>query len=371
MAAACGKAEPPDHGGQPGDGPAPAGRPQQPVPGPLRLHGLDVVDARTAFVVGSIETPGGGEVVLGTTDGGASWRVVLRAPDNTLVGLDFVDASTGVAIDEDGGIFTTVDGGATWTGAPGPGRFRRRVASGVKPDASGPGLFASHAVDTRTGWAGGREVDAVESSVERPVIYRTSDGGASWRRATIENAPQAAVTAFASFGGVGYAVAGTVDDEALGVVLVTRDGGATWRTLESGIKQILTGIAAAAAERVVVVGQTPGRADDGPGDIFLSGDGGASWRSVSSPGVPLAAVRFADGVAGWAVGGSKILRTVDGGATWTEQSPGDLAGGQVVQKPPIDESIDENEPYFSGITLISADRGYAPSDEGMYEYRRR
>lgn len=69
---------------------------------------------------------------------------------------------------------------------------------------------------------------------------------------------------------------------------------------------------AAAGRRVVAVGER--------GHVLLSDDQGATWRQAKS--VPtramLTAVFFADDEYGWAVGHDEtILKTVDGGETWT------------------------------------------------------
>ncbi len=69
-----------------------------------------------------------------------------------------------------------------------------------------------------------------------------------------------------------------------------------------------------AGERIVAVGDR--------GVILLSDDEGQSWRqpAVVPVNATLNAVSFADALTGWAVGHwGVILRTVDGGETWTRQ----------------------------------------------------
>lgn len=68
--------------------------------------------------------------------------------------------------------------------------------------------------------------------------------------------------------------------------------------------------AAAAEGLLVAVGQR--------GHILISHDGGASWRQAEAPTrAMLTGVYFHDSSLGWAVGhDSVILRTVDGGETW-------------------------------------------------------
>lgn len=71
--------------------------------------------------------------------------------------------------------------------------------------------------------------------------------------------------------------------------------------------------AARAGDRLVAVGER--------GHILLSDDGGQSWRQVAVPAdSTLTAVDFADARNGWAVGhDSVILATTDGGESWTLQ----------------------------------------------------
>ena len=65
--------------------------------------------------------------------------------------------------------------------------------------------------------------------------------------------------------------------------------------------------------RIVAVGDR--------GYIVVSDDGGATWRRAKSPAAPLlTAVHFVDARQGWAVGhDSVILATGDGGESWTQQ----------------------------------------------------
>ena len=74
--------------------------------------------------------------------------------------------------------------------------------------------------------------------------------------------------------------------------------------------------AAHAGQRIVAVGER--------GIVVLSEDGGASWRQASAPvSVTLTAVRFANAEHGFAVGhAGTVLTTDDGGKTWTRRLDG-------------------------------------------------
>lgn len=81
------------------------------------------------------------------------------------------------------------------------------------------------------------------------------------------------------------------------------------------------GAIARAGSRLVAVGVR--------GLIVVSGDGGRSWRQVSSPvSSDLVAVRFVSARHGWASGhDGVILASVDGGEHWVKQLDGRMAAG--------------------------------------------
>jgi photosystem II stability/assembly factor-like uncharacterized protein len=55
----------------------------------------------------------------------------------------------------------------------------------------------------------------------------------------------------------------------------------------------------------------------GAGRIMATSDGGGSWTRQYAGQADLNQVDFVDGQHGWAAGGGTLLRTADGGATWT------------------------------------------------------
>ncbi len=50
---------------------------------------------------------------------------------------------------------------------------------------------------------------------------------------------------------------------------------------------------------------------------MATSDGGANWTRQYAGSAALNQVDFVDGEHGWAAGGDTLLRTVNGGATWT------------------------------------------------------
>lgn len=80
-----------------------------------------------------------------------------------------------------------------------------------------------------------------------------------------------------------------------------------------------------AGDRLVAVGQR--------GHIIVSGDGGSTWKQAKVPvSSDLTAVYFVNDRKGWAVGhDGVVLTTADGGDTWTLQLDGKRANAQVLE----------------------------------------
>lgn len=118
---------------------------------------------------------------------------------------------------------------------------------------------------------------------------------------------------------------------------------------------------ARAGERLVAAGER--------GTVLLSDDGGASWRQARVPvQVSLTALRFVDARTGWAAGHlGTILKTEDGGETWVLQIDGAraaalradvLKGGDERAQKKAQQLLDEgpDKPFFD-IEFVDAQRG--------------
>ncbi|MDP6454988.1 MAG: YCF48-related protein [SAR202 cluster bacterium] len=109
----------------------------------------------------------------------------------------------------------------------------------------------------------------------------------------------------------GWAVGGN------GTVLRTSDAGQTWEAQNTGTRLELTSVDFHDINEGWVVGKL--------GLIIHTSDGGQTWDTQAGPeitlGINLASVIFTDFQTGLILAerGSGILRTVDGGATWTRE----------------------------------------------------
>jgi photosystem II stability/assembly factor-like uncharacterized protein len=126
---------------------------QAEVPTRATLTGVCLVDAQHGWVVGH------DGVILRTADGGTTWERVRWAPEeeNPLLDVWFADLEHGFAIGAYGTFLETVDGGTTW-----------------EDRAVGEYDYHLHHLAASPG---GRLYMAAEAG----VVYRSDDGGRSWR----------------------------------------------------------------------------------------------------------------------------------------------------------------------------------------------
>ena len=103
-----------------------------------------------------------------------------------------------------------------------------------------------------------------------------------------------------------------------GTVLHTTDGGSSWTSQVSDSQVDLLDVS--------FIDDLHGWAAGGsPGTIVATTDGGSTWATQKDNVIdPLRVIHFVSNQLGWAVGPKMLVRTVDGGTTWTEISPGDV-----------------------------------------------
>lgn len=269
-------------------------------------------------------------------DGGVTWIQAATPTTNDLHTVRFADRTRGWATSVDGVLLRSDDGGRTWTergfGAPsyfwlmnaGPdhvwvyseGLWRSRDGGdhwSALPVVDSTHLRFVQMGSLTTGWSG---------SIYQGLLF-TADGGQRWQeRAAI-------ISGYAGFDAISAQRAWMAQGQQ---IARTNDGGLSWTSVTLPVYQ-LTDIDFVDASRGWAIGQ---EADPRPGcesadsQIFRTTDGGATWVpqiGVSAPwlcqNLRLERVVFADQQHGWVQGtiGSGhvlILRTSDGGATWSQ-----------------------------------------------------
>ncbi|HEU0254120.1 MAG TPA: YCF48-related protein [Pyrinomonadaceae bacterium] len=207
--------------------------------------------------------------LMKTTDGGNNWtKIEIKGfdIDAILVRAVFTRNGRGWVFGEAGSIYTTHDGGETWSVLKSP---TRRLLLG--------GMF----VDDDRGWIVGAGA----------TIIQTSDGGETWYQSTlpqVEKTTRFTATFFVD-NRRGWAVG------SVGSVYSTINGGRTWQRQEAGVLVDLLD--------VKFVNALEGWAVGHEGTIISTRDGGEHWTvEKSGTGHPLERVFFTDRNRGWAVG---------------------------------------------------------------------
>jgi photosystem II stability/assembly factor-like uncharacterized protein len=240
------------------------------------LWSVSFVDPQHGWVAGAA-------TLFSTDDGGASWTPRPGSPAGTWV--QFVDVDHGWSLA--GALFATSDAGAHWTSVSVPSTATQ----------GGSVTGAAHFEDATHGWV-----------LQGESILATADGGQTWTTAT------------GNFPSMGQIVssdrqhAWLVERAAAPLVFATVDG-ATWRMVhatEVG-PTVYSPMAMASpdADHVWIVGDNI-NAVGGSGFVQSSTDGGLTWTTSVIP-VPgrgmLLAVSAPDSGHAWAVGnGGAIVK---------------------------------------------------------------
>lgn len=143
------------------------------------LNDVSMVDAAQGWIAGEVGT------VLHTEDGGRTWTPQHSGVGKSLFGVYFADARHGWAVGIDALILRTEDGGQTWTVENGSTEVRELEQVGFSSAYENPSLYAVRVVGD-LGIAVG-EIGAVYTSADggRTWTRRAEDakGGSKWFRA--------------------------------------------------------------------------------------------------------------------------------------------------------------------------------------------
>jgi len=274
------------------------------VPGADTLDFRDIhaVSDQIAFLL-SIG-PGESSRIYKTVNAGRNWSLqfVNRTPRAFFDAFSFWDANHGFAVgDEVDGRLTlirTSDGGRHWVEIP---------RKALPPALPGEGAFAASGTPIVT--FGKHHVWIGTGAGPRPRVYRSTDGGTSWRLADAPvkgGTPTSGIFSLAFRDRLhGVIVAGdyTRVNDTTENVATTPDGGSTWLpgidSRPAGFRSCVVFVPGTTAHTLIAVG---------PSGSDYSLDGGRTWSRIDTTGYH--AVSFAGPVrAGWAVGeGGRIAR---------------------------------------------------------------
>ncbi len=235
----------------------------------------------------------------------------------------FVDKDTGFVVGENGITLRTTDGGSTWD--------TRKIDDYIGGYLDVFNLSAITFTDKNTGFIVGAGYYGNE-------IYKTTDCGRTWQWNEWIVNPKVYGLNDISFIDKNHGYAAGED----GVLLITKDGGNTWRIKSTGsynqsacFTDTLNGIVVGNGSYYPYINRTT--------------DGGIIWRTTDPgliPGYGPNKVRFSDKDNGWIVGGKGMLyRTTNGGKNWA--------------------SINEKPHQFNSIYFVDENTGWAVGDSGI------
>ena len=236
--------------------------------------------------------------MLKSTNRGGSWEHLDTGTYHHFTAISFPSTSTGWVAGSDGVILQTSDGGSSWTTrTTGTSAHLRGIAS--------PGEVSAIAVGDAAGGIS--------------TIRYTMNGGSTWLAGTTsETSRLNAVAAPSSI--LAWAVG------ANGTMIRSTDNGASWTATPAVTAASLNAVAFAPGTTVgYVVGNNSGTTWN-----VLKTTDGISWTRLTLPGtaVALDSVACAGATGEYVVvagANGTVLRSLNGGATWTLHSPARLA----------------------------------------------
>jgi len=221
------------------------------VPTLALLTAVTMLDAGHAWAVGH------DEVILRTSDGGATWQKVHEstAAQRPLLDVWFADAQRGIAIGAYSAYYVTADGGRTWTPQPFVAAAAATAAAGA---ASADGEPPPDYHLNRIVAAGGRLYIAAEAG----HVFRSDDQGASWHALPLPY--DGSMFGLLPLGGDSLLVFGL-----RGNLFRSDDAGASWAKLPTGTVAMLTAGVRLSASTLAIVGLS--------GTVLVSHDSGHSF----------------------------------------------------------------------------------------------
>lgn len=267
---------------------------------------------RLSFVDANNGWAATGQGIFVTHDGGLTWQLqVPTGGPGPLRAVDLVSPTAGYAVPEldPNTILVTHDGGHTWTTA---GRV-----SGFAPQYSGPakGVQGLYFLPTGQGWVWGPQSAAT-----------TTDGGKTWT--PLPPLPKTGTNLVLPMQPQQLDFVNAEDGWLLGSsggLWTTEDGGKIWTQLPQPPEGAFREIQFFDAQHGYAAVLFMGTGTNGYFALVSTANGGATWTPVVQlPWPPpqgqirIPSFAFASPEVGWLLAAGGVLRTQDGGQTWTE-----------------------------------------------------
>ncbi|MFN8546981.1 MAG: YCF48-related protein [Candidatus Eisenbacteria bacterium] len=261
-----------------------------------------------------------------------TWEAIPGAPvAGRLDDMHFVDPSTGWVVDSSGEIYRTTDAGASWHLQASTGLYFRTI------------YFA----DSQVGIAG---------TLGSQLLYRTTDAGGHWVAIPNNSIPVPRPPAVCGLAGFGDAVYGTGAYFGPAVLIRSTDRGATWGSVDmSPYARNLVDCYFTSETSGFAIGGSPGSISQSKPVILRTTDGGTTWSTRylgTQAGAYCWKIYFVDALTGYAsvysTSSATVLRTKDGGLSWS-----------AVNVPGIDE--------LEGIGFVTETHGWVDGWGGSAE----
>ncbi len=234
------------------------------------LWSLSFINSSTGWVSGANNT------ILHTIDGGTSWQVQNMPSDTTktFTAIGFTDINNGCVVSNYGQIYHTANAGQSWT-------------KQAKCDMNVPGIISF--VDSQTGFV---------KPLVGDYLLKTSDGGLTWQRLNLNIKMNWEKDMFFINPQTGWIcndrTASSLSEDHASVYR-TNDGGTSWKLLKTLPEHQLNAICFA-NEKIGWVA--------GTNKIYFSDNGGSDWNlqfDVSEQNLFLVNMFFVDESHGWAL----------------------------------------------------------------------
>ena len=293
-------------------------------------------------------------VVLHTS--AQTWTAQTSGTSYALYGVSFSDANTGTAVGNTGTIVSTTNAGSTWS-SQSSGLSDNLIGVSFVSSTTGNAVGATSTVlrttNGGTNWTNQASTSGWLNSVSftdantgnaagfSGKVFRTTNGGSTWTYQTISGLSSYNLNGI-SFSGSNNGI--VVGDG--GKIAYTSNGGSTWTVASSGVTVALYSVCLVGSTGYVVGAISGGTYST----ILKTTDGGASWTdiSVSNGAYAFYGLCFTDANNGTLVGyNGIIIRTTNGGTSWSTQ-----------------RSPSGSYPSLRAVSFVDANHGTAVGDGG-------
>jgi len=260
--------------------------------------------------------------ILSTTNGGLRWNTVAGTEPFRLSSIFRLTDDTLWAVGFEGMVVNSTDKGSTWTEKTKPvtgallGVYFENNLSGWVVGDSGRVYYTS---DGGTSWAAQTSGTAnllYNITFSEPdkgwivgtsgTLLQTTDGGLNWNPVSLSTTRELRDIEFVTTQ-KGWIVGG------LGTVLYTTDGGTNWLSKDVGTYSTLNALCFAPDDTLKGwIVSFSGKS------IIRTEDGGETWSINSTPD-GYSSIDFANSQIGWATGGMSLANTTNGGESWRSQ----------------------------------------------------